>query len=121
MQPRRLASVTLVMLSTPWTTACAKGSGLGDDTVEENGDATSAGGGAGGKAQSSTQASTSASSVNGAGGFGGAECAERPCKLVAPQCGCDSGESCSIQQPTLSNPSGRVCAPVGTAMIAESC
>ena len=46
----------------------------------------------------------------------GPSCVEQPCKLVAPQCGCDSGEAC-----TLDGSNARGCAAAGTIPVGQPC
>jgi hypothetical protein len=46
----------------------------------------------------------------------GPSCVEQPCKLTAPQCGCDAGEQCALD---ASNE--RVCAPMGSVPIGQPC
>jgi hypothetical protein len=43
-------------------------------------------------------------------------CAETPCRLVGPQCGCPSGQGCY-----LTTMDTRVCAPAGSSTEGESC
>lgn len=45
-----------------------------------------------------------------------ASCAESPCRLVSPQCGCPSGEGCY-----LTTMDTRVCAPAGTSTEGQAC
>jgi hypothetical protein len=42
-------------------------------------------------------------------------CSESPCKLVSPQCGCPSGQSCQL------NGTSRACGSVGTLREGDSC
>lgn len=64
---------------------------------------------------SSTTGSGGSGGSSGSGGSGGA-CAESPCKLVDPQCGCPNGKACSI------NAMGsRVCVAEGPAMWNNAC
>lgn len=53
---------------------------------------------------------------SGAGGAGGSSCAEDPCKLVAPQCGCGVDEQCS-----LDGNAERTCVPAGDVPWKEVC
>jgi hypothetical protein len=45
-----------------------------------------------------------------------ASCAESPCRLVSPQCGCPTGEGCY-----LATDDSRVCAPAGTSTEGQAC
>ena len=122
MQPRKLVAAALSIVGVWAGASCAKGTGITDETAGGGGEgeATASSGNGGATAEASSQASASATSTTGAGGTGGGEaCTEMPCKLVAPQCGCDAGKICSIQLPTSANPSGRFCVKEGTAKIAE--
>jgi len=70
-------------------------------------------GGAGGATSSSahvtsTSASSAASSTSGG-------CADSPCKLTAPQCGCPANEQCTIAG------FARTCGPVGTIAGGQAC
>jgi hypothetical protein len=68
-----------------------------------------------------TDAGAGAGGVSGAGGTsdGGSNdapvCAESPCGLVMPQCGCDTGEQCSIVG------TNRKCVTAGTVAEGQSC
>lgn len=84
-------------------------------------------GGAGGQAGAEVGGAggfTGAGGFNGAGSGqpsvdgqgGGPYCEEDPCKLVAPQCGCKSGENC-----TLDAAGDRTCGPSGTAAFYAEC
>ena len=54
--------------------------------------------------------------VGGNGGAGGDDnCSETPCKLTAPQCGCDPGQKCSW------NNDNKACVADGIAQIGEAC
>jgi hypothetical protein len=64
---------------------------------------------------SSAGASTTGSSAQTTGAGGGA-CAETPCKLVAPQCGCPPDEMCAID-----NTGQRACLTAGTAAPGAAC
>src|SRR5688572_19519517 len=46
----------------------------------------------------------------------GPPCSEQPCKLVAPQCGCEVGYAC-----TVDGPGSRACVQAGTAGQSEPC
>lgn len=71
------------------------------------------GSGQGGSGQGGS--STSSSGASSSSGSGGA-CAESPCKLVAPQCGCAAGEGC-----TLDNMGARVCQAAGGVAPGGNC
>jgi len=71
-------------------------------TPDTGGDAPNGGGGAG---------------ASGGGGGGGGTCSEDPCKLVAPQCGCDADQACTLDASGLN----RVCGPAGSAMGNQGC
>lgn len=66
------------------------------------------GGGAG--STSSTSSGTSSSTS-------GTPCAEDPCRLVEPQCGCGADEMCTI----VDGQGGRDCAPEGTRTPGQQC
>lgn len=98
--------------------ACATGTGADLDDDGQTGS------GADGPGSTGTQMNNGG--MGGAGntsttdsGMGGMlpPCDEDPCKLLPPQCGCPSGEMCTINGST----GGRVCAPEGTAAIGEVC
>lgn len=79
-------------------------------------------GGAGGGAASSSSSggpgssSSSASSASSASSSGA--CAESPCKLVQPQCGCAAGQACNID----GSPQGtRICVTAGSTPIGNAC
>ncbi len=79
--------------------ACAEGEPIVSPTGGQGGD------GSGGAAGTSDASSSS-----------GGACAEDPCKLVSPQCGCDAGDACTV------NGSGeRACGPAGTATVGQAC
>jgi len=77
-------------------------------------------GGAGGGSVSSSSSSGSggsgASSSSSSGSGGGGSCGEMPCKLVAPQCGCASGEMCQVD-----GMGARACVPAGNVAIGGVC
>ena len=52
---------------------------------------------------------------------GASACAESPCKIVSPQCGCGSGEQCTVGEPTEEAPNGRFCVTAGDVAIGEPC
>jgi hypothetical protein len=79
--------------------ACAEGEPLVSPTGGQGGD------GSGGGASSSDASSSS-----------GGVCAEDPCKLVSPQCGCEAGEACSVD-----GSGQRACLPAGTAALGQAC
>ncbi len=113
----QLRWVALVCLAgTVVAAACAAGGG---NEGEGNGGSTSTstgtagtGGGNGGGGTGGLGGSTSS-------GEGGTEppCAEDPCKLVLPQCGCGPGEKCALD----GSDGTRSCEPDGTVDIAEEC
>ncbi len=89
--------------------ACATGGGEGEGT--SSGTPTSnSGGNEGGMAGTGGMGAGGTTAVG-----GGDTCAEDPCKLVAPQCGCDPGLKC-----TWAN-DNRSCVADGTAAIGEVC
>src|SRR5436853_39287 len=45
-----------------------------------------------------------------------AMCAESPCKLVSPQCGCPMGQACVVDGSGM-----RKCTPAGNAQIGDAC
>jgi hypothetical protein len=132
------ASVSLVALA-----ACAQGSagigvggGGGAGGSSSDGGASSQGGGSstgdgGAGSFSGATSSTSDSSSQATGstgstsaqsssaqttGAGGGSCSESPCKLVSPQCGCPTGEMC-----TIGASDQRTCVTAGTAAPGAAC
>jgi len=111
---KRLAIVGVGLGTT--IAACATGSGadLDDDGLS--------GGGADGPGSTGTQMNnggmggTSNVTTDGVGGML-PPCDEDPCKIMPPQCGCPSGEMCTVNGST----GQRVCAPEGTAAVGETC
>lgn len=57
---------------------------------------------------------SSATSSTGSGGHG--SCAETPCKLVSPQCGCGDAQRC-----TVDGQGARYCTAIGPAKSGEAC
>ncbi|HZO12764.1 MAG TPA: hypothetical protein VFB62_05890, partial [Polyangiaceae bacterium] len=53
----------------------------------------------------------------GAGPGGSSDCAEQPCKLVVPQCGCAAGERCTL----AGDPAVRACVPEGDKTVTQAC
>ena len=95
-----------------WCVGCA--SSTTDDAPA------SSAGGVGGASATSGSAGGGATGDGGSGGIegeGGAAptCSEDPCKLTSPQCGCASGEMCTLQM------GERACGPAGTAQVGELC
>jgi hypothetical protein len=110
-----LASILGLGASVVWS--CASGenpesSAAGDDDGEglsggTGGDGPGAAGGSG--------------SSGGSGSGGATSCAETPCKIVPPQCGCAADEQCSVGDPTADNPNGRFCDVAGDTPVGEAC
>jgi hypothetical protein len=105
--------------------ACATG-GAGVDTgVEDITETTTASGGSGGSGGTggvlvtSAEATTTTSTAGGMGGQGGDDlmCEEDPCRVMAPQCGCPSGEKCTLQPGIYV----RGCREAGTGAHGEVC
>lgn len=100
--------------------ACAKGgtfNGSGGDAQGGSGASggqTSSGGGgsSGGSGGTTTTTTTSSSSST----TTTPACGESPCKLVEPQCGCDAGDMCSID-----NTGARVCHAEGDVALGGVC
>jgi hypothetical protein len=105
--------------------ACAKGAGgpgstegAGGGTVitGAGGDNTTSSGptgtASGDPASSSSGVGASTSSSSGSGGA----CAESPCKLAAPQCGCPAGQECNLNASNM-----RACIQAGTAGLNQLC
>lgn len=133
MRPRSLLFFGSLLLL---ASACAKASttgGVGGDTSGPGGGATSsnttgsntsAGGNpttgsnttssTGTDATSTGSDTTSTSSTTASTGSGPA-CAEDPCKLTVPQCGCAAGEQCSVDGV------GVACAPMGNTANGQVC
>jgi hypothetical protein len=133
MQPRSLLFFSgLIVLAS----ACAKASTTGG----EGGD--SSGPGSGGTTTGNTTAGSNTTGTNTTGSTGsdttstgstttstgstttgstttstgsGPICAEDPCKLTIPQCGCAAGEQCSVDA------SGRTCIPTGNVASGQVC
>lgn len=118
---------------------CAQGSqpllddGSGDTTAAGGATATAHGGagGVGGASGGSggsggVGGASTTSSAGGSGGQGGSaiedagsdapSCAEIPCKLVAPQCGCPANKACVAK-----NTGGRTCIKAGSMTWGEKC
>ncbi len=102
--------------------ACAQGSsplgiggfgtGAGATTVSTGPSMSTPASSSGGPATSSgSSAPTSSSTSTTSGGT----CSDSPCKLTAPQCGCPSGQECTIASFM------RACAPSGTATQGQAC
>jgi len=105
-----------------WLGACARG--VSDDSGgDDDDDGSHVGGHAGGTfpGGSAPGGSTAGGSAPGGGSTGGsasgggAPCSEDPCKLTLPQCGCASGEKCTL---TGTN---RICRDNGTDGEAQPC
>jgi hypothetical protein len=78
------------------------------------GQSTSTGGqGSGGNANTTTNTTTNASSSS------GMSCSENPCKLVAPQCGCNATQACSLDIANAALP--RICTAKGAKAIGQTC
>ncbi len=74
-------------------------------------------GGSGAGGNGSTGGSGGAGATGGVGGSGGEEvCEEDPCKIFVPQCGCEVGESCSID-----GLGGRICVTAGVVPPGGAC
>jgi hypothetical protein len=67
--------------------------------------------GAGGATATSSSVASSAVTSGSTGGM----CSESPCKLTAPQCGCEPGQKCALSV------SVRVCTANGTTGLGEDC
>ena len=96
--------------------ACAAGGG--DGSGDDGGPTSTGPGGGVGTGGMGTGGAGTGTGVGGmgTGGMGaGAMCSEDPCKLVAPQCGCPTGEKCTW------NAGVRSCAPDGDVGEGESC
>jgi hypothetical protein len=105
--------------------ACAQGGafnpgGDGGNGSSTSNSATTGTGGAGGSGNGATTTSTATTSASTSGsggeGAGGPPCTEDPCRLVQPQCGCDSDEMC-----TVSGTGQRSCIPEGTVAWGDPC
>jgi hypothetical protein len=110
------ASALLTILSL----SCAQGDTIVDgddgDGSSNSGGSGTGGSGTGNGNGSGTMKTASASTAAQASTTTGPACEEDPCKLVEPQCGCMSGDACTI------NGSGdRVCAAAGSAMPGAGC
>ncbi|NUO53252.1 MAG: hypothetical protein HOV80_30765 [Polyangiaceae bacterium] len=110
------ALLTILALS------CAKGGDLvdgddGDGNSGNGGTGSGAGGSGNGNGNGSgTMKTASATTAAEASTSTGPACDEDPCKLVEPQCGCMSGDACTI------NGSGdRVCTTAGSAAWDAAC
>ncbi len=103
--------------------AAATGSGgsSGDGGRDGNGGEGPGSGGAGatttgqGTSTAATTGTTTGSSST-TSTSSGSSCSEQPCKLVAPQCGCDAGEAC-----TLDGGGDRGCAEEGSRTPGQQC
>ena len=115
--------MTLRLLNTALTTllvSCATGGGVipnGGGNAEGGSGAAAGEGGQGGLPSVGGQGGGPEGGQPAVGGQGGGpSCDEDPCKLVAPQCGCPSGEKC-----TLDAAGERACGPSGTAAFNAEC
>jgi hypothetical protein len=86
--------------------SCAHGVDRDESNVVATGGSTTSAGGAGGQSVASSVVASSST---------GMMCDEQPCKLVAPQCGCASGEACTWAAGT------RSCVPEGTDEPGDVC
>jgi hypothetical protein len=93
--------------------ACAASSDSSDGKLIENSLSTGEGPTSTGTQMGSTGTGGSSSTAS-SGGMGGM-CSEDPCKLVAPQCGCDSDEACALVD------GERLCVGAGTTGPNELC
>jgi hypothetical protein len=91
---------------------CASGGAATDD--DGSGGSGHAGGGTTTASTTSTSSDTGPTTTS-SSGTGGASCAEDPCKLVPPQCGCVTGEKCSL------GADGAECMPDGTIDGGQQC
>jgi hypothetical protein len=68
-------------------------------------------------ASSSVGTTTSSSTLSSSdvSSFSGTSCSESPCKLTTPQCGCPSGEACTIDQSQVA------CLTSGTTGLTQAC
>jgi len=136
MKARWLVEIAVTSFGVLAVAACATGTSPfgGGGSGGEGGDwagssssssssSVSSGGGAGGGGVSSSSSggpgsssSSSASSASSASSSG--MCAESPCKLVQPQCGCAAGQACAID----GSPQGtRICVAAGSTPIGGTC
>lgn len=65
---------------------------------------------------SSSSSSTSSSAMSSSSSASGGSCAESPCKLVAPQCGCAGGDMCAVDAG-----GNRSCVSAGATPIGAEC
>lgn len=137
MKARWLVEIAVTLVGIVAVAACATGTtpfggngGEGGESEWQGASSSSSsssasssnGGGAGGGGVSSSSSggpgsSSSSSAASSASSSSGA-CAESPCKLVQPQCGCAAGQACTID----GSPQGtRVCVAAGSTPIGGSC
>ena len=130
MRPRSLILASSFAALAAVFAACATGSdgnGRGDDDDDDGSPTGTGGSGAtGGEAAKVGGAASSSASVGGSpstGGTGGEPpmCAEDPCKLLPPQCGCEADQMCVIDSATAENPNGRECTAAGTTAPGQPC
>jgi hypothetical protein len=133
MKARWLVEIAVTSVGLLAVAACAKGTtpfggGGGEGGESEwqgassssSSSSVSSGGGAGGGgvASSSSGGPGSSSSSSSASSSSSGACAESPCKLVQPQCGCAAGQACTID----GSPQGtRVCVAAGSTPIGGEC
>lgn len=104
MSASRLAPLLLCTLAL----ACAKGDPL-------TGVGGAGGSGQGGDGASSSEGGSTTDNVTTSSTTSGPACDEQPCKLVAPQCGCEDG-AC-----TVDGAGSRICVEAGSAGQSEPC
>ncbi|MFO0551399.1 MAG: hypothetical protein U0271_23615 [Polyangiaceae bacterium] len=95
------------------TILCLAGCANSDPLTGGAGGASTGGTGSGASSSDggSTNVSTSSSTTS-----TGPSCDEQPCKLVAPQCGCDEDAACSVD-----GNGGRICVVAGTVQPGQIC
>lgn len=96
MRSRLLLTVSALLLGVTGAAACATGStfvgGFGGDGSGAGPTTSSSTGGHTGSSSSGGKTTSSSSSSSTSSG----SCSETPCKVTSPQCGCGSGQECTI-------------------------
>ena len=95
---------------------CAKGAVVEDDSDSVSATQTASGSGGNG-GNGGGGASSATGGAGGSGGSGGSlpACEEDPCKLTLPQCGCPSGERCTVKVNLAT------CEPEGAVDLGDKC
>jgi hypothetical protein len=115
--PSTTGSTTTSSTTTSSHAATTGTTSTGTTSTTGKGTTTTGAGGSGGAGGTGAGAGGTSSTTTGAGGGTGGACAESPCQLVAPQCGCPAGEECSL----VPSSGARYCATAGTLGAGDQC